>query len=85
MVAKLKTCLAPLMCISNMASKPIMAPGLEPFHRATEKLCRASFYRQFSTIINKYLKTGLNLIIFHFNIRGELPVCYTLRKLFFFY
>ena len=49
----------------------LISAGLEPVPSHTEKACIASYYRQFST---KDHKTGLNLIVFNFNISGKLSI-----------
>ena len=73
---------------SNIPGKKIIlfSADLEPVLSHTEKSCIALYYRQFSADVKIESipvllaltfgpnKTGLNLIIFHFNIHGKLSI-----------
>ena len=58
----------------------LISAGLEPFLSHTEKLKIASYYRIFFTNIKIKIrllgpeKTGFNLTIFHFDIRGKVAI-----------
>ena len=69
-----------------MARNPLISAGLEPVLNRNEKSFIASYYGQISTkmkikitqlmpvLLARANKTGLNLLIFHFNISGKLSI-----------
>ena len=67
----------------------LISAGLKPVHNHTERLCLASYHRQSSknlkikiiklvpVFLARHLtvhKSGFNLIVFNFNIRGKLSI-----------